>query len=206
MNYFLSRDDEELTEACYIGDDGAREVLAARHGAVVYSYLLLTLGDEAAASDIFRMSIARAFKRLRPRGEKNYFRKQAFRFAYHLAAEYLRAHGDSFFSAVSEAKAKKISCQGTIVPIDKRGSSREEIFMSGSPVEWLRFLDMEERKIFLLRQYSGLNFSDIAEITGMHRNTLLALMCRVVAKLSEFRRNLSGNSVPGLIQRLHLRI
>lgn len=180
MNYCADEDGPSVEAFCN-GDRHAFEPLMSRYGTPVYSYLCHMLQDEATASGLFQLAFIRAFKRLESCRNGSSFRKHIFTMAHHLVADYLLRHpeaeppvtsGGTCTSAVDSSAA---AAQQGDMPDGKQAGN--------PPHRGRHSLTTLELEVILLREYSGLRFKDIAEITDTPVNTVLSRMRCGVTKL-----------------------
>lgn len=173
------REDGQLVEAFCAGDNNALESLILRHGASIYSYVLHMLQNEEAAEEIFQAVFIRVFKRLKIDRDGCSFREQIFALAHNMAAAYRERHVEAAAVIRVPPNTAKPACGKSCAAADRH--------LPGDILnQWLYCLPFEEREIVLLREYSGLNFREIAEITDTPIGTVLARMHKAVARLHGF--------------------
>jgi RNA polymerase sigma-70 factor (ECF subfamily) len=163
--------DERLMLRFQGGDARAFEVLVRRHRTPLFSFLLRLTGDRARAEDLCQetlLKVVRAAEGWAPRARFQTWlyaiarnqavdeaRRQAFR-----RAEPLDAPGRP--EAASEDPAPDRAADGALL------RPRLEAALAALPEE--------QREVFLLREYAGLRFHEIAEVTGTPENTVKSRM------------------------------
>jgi RNA polymerase sigma-70 factor (ECF subfamily) len=149
------------------GDVGAFEALLRRHRAAVHAFLFRFTGDAARAEDLAQETWLRIVAAA-PRWERRArFTTWALSIARNLAADDARraVHraADSLDCAAPGATplADAVAADG---PGPDRGA--ESALLRPKLEAALSALPEEQREVFVLREYAGVPFAEIAEITG----------------------------------------
>lgn len=180
--------DAELVARFREGDEAAFEALLARHKCSLYSFIVSVVRDEAAASDIFQETCIKVFRNLDKYSEEGRFKAWLFRTASNLAMDHFRR-------ASATARFVQAEDYGSSDDADER-PARETAAVGETPGEILdaqstkavveaalERLPPEQKEVVLLREYAGLSFKEIAELTDAPIGTVLARMSRAVKKL-----------------------
>ena len=169
-------DDSALMLRYADGDVTAFETLYRRHNDSLYRYLLRLSGHRSTAEDVFQETwgkIVKARDRYQPSAK---FSTYLYRVAHNCFIDYLRRNKrhtntadvdpDSQMSAVSEPDAET-----------ERSLARRRLEAA------LTTLPDEQRDVFLLHEEAGLNLAQIAEVTGVNRETAKSRLRYAVGKL-----------------------
>ena len=162
------------------GDARAFEVLVRRHRTPLFSFLRRLTGDRGRAEDLCQeafLKVVRAAGSWEPRARFQTWlyaiarnqavdeaRRQAFRRAEPL-------EGAAAAEAASEDPAPDGLAEGALL------RPRLEAALAALPEE--------QREVFLLREYAGLRFPEIAEVTGVAENTVKSRMRYALEALRE---------------------
>ena len=157
--------DEALVLRYRRGDVAAFDALVDRHGPSVYRFLARYLHDHGRAEDLAQECWMR-FIGAAPRWtERAPFRIWLFTVARNLAADEARRMTHGRHTSL-DAEAGR----GTVRTVAAGGRSPEDAALDHALQSALRVaiaaLPPEQREVFLLREYEGVAFAEIAEITG----------------------------------------
>ncbi len=158
------------------GDARAFEVLVRRHRTPVFSFLLRLTGDRGRAEDLCQETFLKVVKASAGWEERARFTTWLFAIARNLA--------------VDEARRVAFRRTEPLEPADPGEHRRTEAAAEDPPPDRaaeaalvrpkleaaLQALPPEQREVFLLREYSGLRFAEIAEVTGTPENTVKSRM------------------------------
>jgi RNA polymerase sigma-70 factor, ECF subfamily len=132
-----------------------------RHGAGLYRYALMLLGDTASAADavqqVFATLAGRARGAVSVDDEARYLR---------------RAVRNQCFSALRRRRREQAAMAGAppiIEPIDRASGSPE---LRAAIEEALRKLPADQREVVHLKVFEGLTFQEIADVAGESINTI----------------------------------
>src|SRR5512140_857582 len=158
------------------GDARAFEVLVRRHRTPIFSFLLRLTADRGRAEDLCQETFLKVVKASAGWEERARFTTWLYAIARNLA--------------VDESRRMAFRRTEPLEPVRPDERRREEA-ASGDPLPdraaddamirpkleaALQALPPEQREVFLLREYSGLRFGEIAEITGTPENTVKSRM------------------------------
>ncbi len=174
------RTDEDLMAAYKAGEVSAYRVLVERHHAPVYRFCLRALRSPEAAADAAQEVFLRVVKNAGSWERKAKFTTWLYTLARNWCIDESR-----------KARFRRTDSLNDTVGKDGEGEERLDRVASEVPqqdrladnVKLRKVLDAaiaelpdEQRDVFLLREQGGLQFKDIAELTGVGENTVKSRM------------------------------
>jgi RNA polymerase sigma-70 factor (ECF subfamily) len=172
--------DEQLMLAFRTGDAGAFEALVRRHRNPVFNFVLRYTGQKARAEDLLQETWLKVVRGAQDYEPKARFTTWVYTIARNLCVDSSRK--ESYRQAESlDAGA------GT----EDEGRALAEVLPDGGPSpdraahnarlrplleRALRGLPVEQREVFILREYNGVAFKEIAVVTGVPENTVKSRM------------------------------
>jgi RNA polymerase sigma-70 factor (ECF subfamily) len=189
----LEDGDEALVLRYQRGDLAAFDALVDRHRAGVYRFLARFLHDAARAEDLAQECWLR-FVAAAPRwSARAPFRVWLYAVARNLAADEARRMAHRRHDSLDDVVAR-----GPFAGLAAPGRSPEEaaadLLLQPALRAAIAALPPEQREVFLLREYEGVPFADIAEITGAPVPTVKS---RMRYALEALRRRLEELGVAG---------
>lgn len=168
--------DQELVQAFLNGDESCIETLINRHRTKVYTYILLTIKNQALAEDLFQETFIKVIQSLR-RGkyrDNGRFLSWVIRIAHNLIIDHFR----------KEKQMNSVSNDDTEMDLfnsKKLSDDNIEQLMVSSQIrkdlrKLINELPDDQREVVLLRHFGGLSFKEIADHTGVSINTALGRM------------------------------
>jgi RNA polymerase sigma-70 factor (ECF subfamily) len=183
-----SESDEALMERYRDGDAGAFDVLYQRHRTKLYRFLLHQTGNAASAEEIYQdvwMSVIRTRERYRVTARFSTF---LLTIAHHRVSDFFRDRVARLSVASQDDQVPHDQqVDGPQDPADVAQSTQEIMRID----EALLQLSAEQREIFLLRQESDASLEELAEMTGVNRETAKSRLRYAVAHL---KRILGGSA------------
>lgn len=171
--------DEVLMLAFKAGDARAFEQLVQRHRAAVFNFLLRLLGDRARAEDLLQETWLKVVRSAPSYEKKAKFTTWVYTIARNLCVDQSRRDRHR---AAASLDATPDNDEGRSLgerlpdarPTPERAAHglqlREAIEVA------LKKIPEEQREVFLLREYAGVPFKEIAEVTGVPENTVKSRM------------------------------
>ena len=190
--------DEQLMLSFRGGDARAFEQLVARHRGPVFNFILRQTGHRARAEDLLQETWLKVVRGAQDWQPKARFTTWVYTIARNLCVDSARKESyrkteslDAPLSADGEGRAL-----GEQLPDHGIGPERGAHNQRVRPLieAALRSLPDEQREVFVLREYSGIAFKEIAEVTGVPENTVKS---RMRYALEGLRRKLSELGVDG---------
>ena len=182
--------DEELMEAYRDGDARAFERLLRRHQRPVLGFIHRHVGVESVAEEMLQEVFVRVIK-----GAPRYKRTAKFTTWLYTIARNLcvdqsrRARHrhtvslDQPLSRGEEAGARLGDfVESSDAPVDRQAVGKR---LQRRLEQAIAALGDEQREVFLMREYAGLPFKEIAEITGCPENTVKSRMRYALERLRE---------------------
>jgi RNA polymerase sigma-70 factor (ECF subfamily) len=163
------------------GDARAFSTLVQRHRQAVYNFIFRYVGHKARAEDVLQETWLKVVRGSSDYEPKARFTTWVFTIARNLCVDTARKESyrqaDSLDAPVGgDAEGREL---GQLVP-DTLGASPDRAAHNARlrPLltQALQSLPPEQREVFLLREYHGVGFKEIAEVTGVNENTVKSRM------------------------------
>jgi RNA polymerase sigma-70 factor (ECF subfamily) len=167
--------DEQLMTAFQGGDDSAFEQLYDRYRKPIFHYLYRRIGDSGRAEELAQevfMGLVRSRGRWRQEAS---FKTYLYRIAFNQSASEARRADFKSSEPLERADGSQIEIESTSPAPDAVANSRQEAALI---VEALGELDADQREAIVLREYQGLSYEEIAEITGVAVGTVKSRIFR----------------------------
>ncbi len=172
--------DERLMLRFQAGDARAFEALVRRHRTPVFSFLLRLTGDRGRAEDLCQDAFLKAVRAAADWEPRARFQTWLYAIARNLAVDEARRQTFRRAEPLDEAPAGAAASDDP--PPDR---SAEGALLRPKLEAALAALPDEQREVFLLREYAGLRFHEIAEVTGAAENTVKSRMRYALEALRE---------------------
>jgi len=171
------RCDDDLMLAYAKGDVRAFEKLYERYRLPLYRYLFHALGDRGQADDLYQDVWARIID-----ARDRFHRDKGFkRYAFRIAHNRLVDHWRTLARRDDQSEVDESTLAAPIEQQPERAGEREQ--QARCLHEALMQLSAEQREAFLLQQEAGLSLSDIAEHSGVGRETVKSRLRYAVRRL-----------------------
>jgi RNA polymerase sigma-70 factor, ECF subfamily len=203
MGGLLEQDasDEELMLAFRAGDARAFDALARRHHAAIFNFIVRFVGQRERAQDVLQDTWLKVIRSASEYAAKAKFRTWVFTIARNLCVDAARKekfrHAESLDAprrgheeGAAGAVLGETIADSTFDP--ERGA--HNVTLRPLLLQALQSLPEEQREVFLLREYSGIPFKEIAVVTGVSENTVKS---RMRYALEALRRRLAELGVDG---------
>jgi RNA polymerase sigma-70 factor (ECF subfamily) len=174
--------DEDLMECYRDGDAGAFEVLYDRHKGGLFRYMLRQCGNRGVAEELFQevwMSLIRARAAYTVQAR---FTTYLYRLAHNRLIDHYRAQAGgmpvSFDDEQGPALESIAGARGNdpAVTADAREQAQRLL-------QLIAALPAAQREAFLLQQESDMNVEEIAQATGVNRETAKSRLRYAIARL-----------------------
>jgi RNA polymerase sigma-70 factor (ECF subfamily) len=182
------------------GDARAFEVLVRRHRTPVFNFILRFTGHRARAEDVLQETWLKVVRSAPEYEAKARFTTWLYTIARNLCVD--SARKESYRQAASleapttGAEGDEGRPLGESLPDEGASPERGAYNARVRPLleRALAGLPEEQREVFVLREYSGIPFKEIAEVTGVSENTVKS---RMRYALEGLRRRLAELGVDG---------
>ncbi len=168
--------DQELVKAFLNGDESCIETLINRHRTKVYTYIFLTIKNQALAEDLFQETFIKVIQSLRKGRyrDNGRFLSWVIRIAHNLIIDHFRkekqlnsvSNDDSDIDLLNSKKLADDNIEQLMINEQIRRDLRKLVSE----------LPEDQREVVLLRHFGGLSFKEIADHTGVSINTALGRM------------------------------
>jgi len=182
--------DEDLMLRYRDGDVRAFEDLYARHRGGVFRYVLRQVGFRAAAEEVFQEVWTNIISsRSRYRVEAR-FATFLYRVAHNCVIDHFRRRPPLQLIALDDDAEEALQVPGPQQEQPERAVARRQT--ARQLLRALALLPDEQRAVFLLREEGGLTLEEIAEATGVGRETVKSRLRYALGKL---RQELNGSGM-----------
>lgn len=167
--------DRELLLSYLEGDEISLEALIRKHKQKVFTTIYLIVNDRYTAEDLFQETFIKVIQILRSDRykEEDKFLPWVLRIARNLAIDHFRKHKRN--TMINGEDGEEILKKVEIADVN-----REDQLMQNQTCHQIRhlihLLPEEQKTVLVLRQYAGLSFKEIADITEVSINTALGRM------------------------------
>lgn len=182
MAWNAESSDEELMLHYRDGDAGAFEALYARHKGGLYRYLLRQCRNAAAAEELFQdvwMNLIRARAGYTVQAKFSTF---LYRVAHNRLVDHYRRSNQATVVSFEDEDGEAIAD-----PPDERERPRDETLdakrQAGRLMELISELPETQREAFLLQLEGGMSVEEIAQATGVSRETAKSRLRYAMSKL-----------------------
>ncbi|MFZ5940652.1 MAG: RNA polymerase sigma factor [Bacteroidota bacterium] len=168
--------DQELVQAFLQGDESCIEILIRRHKKKVFTYIFLTVKNQALAEDLFQETFIKVIQSLRDGKyrDNGRFLSWVIRISHNLIIDHFRkekqmnavSNDDKEIDLFNSRKLSDLNVEEILIRNQIRSDLRKLIYS----------LPEDQREVVLLRHFGGLSFKEIAEQTDVSINTALGRM------------------------------
>jgi len=176
-------EDGALAQAAAAGDRQALEQLFHRYEPKVVPYLQRLVRDDEVGVDLFQDAFFRAWANLSSYDSRHPFHSWFYRIATNIAIDWMRRRARLL--PADEPTPEQ--------PVPTLVAQRDKARRIEQAVTQLR---QEQQTVFILRQYQGLSYADIADITDSPEGTVRSRMHYALRFLRERLRYLVEEGEP----------
>ena len=192
--------DEVLMRAFQAGDARAFEALVQRHRTPVFNFLARLLGDRAKAEDLLQETWLKVIRSAPSYEKKAKFTTWLYTIARNLCVDASRRERHRATTSLDAVAGGRADGEGA--PLGERVADAAAGPERGAHGGQLRAsieaalarLPDEQREVFILREYAGVPFNEIAVVTGVPMNTVKS---RMRYALEGLRRTLTELGIEG---------
>jgi RNA polymerase sigma-70 factor (ECF subfamily) len=182
--------DEELMERYRSGDARAFDQLLRRHQRPLYNFVYRFVNHRATAEDVVQDAFLRIVRQAQSYKRESKFTTWLYTIARNLCVDHSRRMVHRRAASLDQPKragdedkrtlGDAIPSQG---PAVDRSAIGDELKVKIQAA--IESLGDEQREVFLMREYAGLQFKEIADIVGIPENTAKSRMRYALEKLRE---------------------
>lgn len=167
--------DEELMSAFQGGDDAAFEELYGRYRRSIYQYVYRRLVNASRAEELTQEVFMGLIRSRGSWRQEASFKTYLYRIAFNQCASEARRADFRMVDPLEREDGSSIDVEdGGLGPDGHATQQQEAAFV----VEALDRIDPEQREAIVLREYQGLSYEEIAEITGVAVGTVKSRIFR----------------------------
>lgn len=171
--------DKELVSDYINGNEGALEVLVNRHRSKIYSYIFVTIKNQALAEDFFQDTFIKVIKTLKggKYNEEGKFLPWVMRIAHNLMIDHFRKQKKFRKVSGRSRDNEELDIFNTIGYDELNAEQRLVKDQVRSDVkELIERLPEEQKEVVKLRHYYDMSFKEISDFTNVSINTALGRM------------------------------
>ena len=182
--------DEDLMKRFQEGDAAAFETLFMRYKTPIFAFLLRQCGNRETASDLSQEVFTRLIRSARSFQYQSKFSTWIYTIARNAAVDNARRARHRAHASLEDSHNPDSMKLGDRIANDGPGPDRSAIAerLRGELAAAIETLPSEQREVFLLREYHGMPFQEIAEVVGAKVGTVKS---RMRYALEALRRELS---------------
>ncbi len=181
--------DESLMQRYRDGDAAAFDELYRRHRPGLYRYFLRQCGSAPLAEELYQdvwMKLIRARERYEVKAK---FTTYLYHMAHNRLIDYYRRKRPELANSFTDEEGEPLWEQMPDDAAQEPDRVTERRFQMGELKQAIEALPETQKEAFLMREESGLSLDEIAEATGVNRETAKSRLRYAVAKL---RKSLEG--------------
>ena len=180
-------DELKLIERAKIGDRDSFEYLVKLHEKNVYNLALKLLKNREDAQDAAQDAFLKAWINLKSYRGESKFSAWLYRLTYNTCLDLLRkAKKGEVISLTTDDEEEKVSdIRDDAISPEERTIKKEEQKTVREAVE---ALPEEYRQIIIMREFTGLSYSEIANAMGISEGTVKSRLARARQRLAEALR------------------
>ncbi len=177
--------DEELMTRFQAGDAGAFETLFERYKGPVFSFLVLQCGNRDLAADLRQDTFAKVIGKAQTFDHRSRFSTWIYAIARNAAIDASRRAKHRRHRSLEERHREDGPALGERLAGGNPGPDRSATAgrLREAIVEGIDLLPDDQREVFLLREYHGLTFEQIASVVDSKAGTVKSRMRYALASL-----------------------
>lgn len=169
------------------GDEGAFEKLVIENEKLIYNVALKITGNPDDAEDVAQEAFIKAYRNLGSfRGESR-FSGWLYRLCYNAAMDHIRKTRDPNLRSLTNDDGSDAELDvADPAPTPEESAERKET--QRIVREAVNQLDGDKREILIMREFSGMSYTAIADALGIEEGTVKSRISRARASLAEILR------------------
>ena len=186
MLWDASTSDEQLMSAYRDGDAGAFDVLYRRHKGGVYRYMLRQCRDAGVADELFQdvwMNLVRAREGYTVQAK---FTTYIYTMAHNRLIDHYRKHGQAaMVSFDDDSEDAPQVAEPVAAPRDEPEKHLDVKQQAAQLLQLLGALPESQREAFVMQYEGGMSVEEIADATGVTRETAKSRLRYALAKIRQ---------------------
>ena len=178
--------DEQFMIAYRDGDAGAFDTLYRRHKGGVYRYMLRQCRDRALADELFQdvwMNLIRARASYTVQAK---FTTYIYKLAHNRLIDHYRKHGQAVLvSFDDDSEEASVVAEPQAAPRDEPEKYFDIKQQAAQLLELLGALPLPQREAFVMQYEGGMSVEEIADATGVTRETAKSRLRYALAKIRQ---------------------
>ena len=178
--------DEQLMLAYRDGDAGAFDTLYRRHKGPVYRYILRQCRDAGVADELFQdvwMNLIRAREGYTVQAK---FTTYLYKLAHNRLIDHYRKHGNTaMVSFDDDSEDAPVIAEPRAAPRDEPEKHLDIKQQAAQLLQLLGALPESQREAFVMQYEGGMSVEEIADATGVTRETAKSRLRYAMAKIRE---------------------
>jgi RNA polymerase sigma-70 factor (ECF subfamily) len=172
----ITMDDADVVAQALAGDTAAFAILVDRHASICLRYATRMLGSREDAEDVMQEALMRAFRALTSYDTRRDFRTWLLSIVANRCRTALVArHRRERFLTIDAAASESVA-------LASDGADEDDL----RAVQWaLAQLEPMYREAFLLKHVEGLNYEEIAQVTGVRVSALKMRVRRACERMRD---------------------
>lgn len=177
----------KLVKRAAEGDEGAFEKLFSENQKLIYNVALKITGNPDDAEDVAQEAFIKAYRNLASfRGESR-FSGWLYRLCYNAAMDHIRKTRDPNLSSLTADDGSDAEIDvADPAPTPEESAERKET--QRIVREAVAQLDEDKREILVMREFSGMSYTAIADALGIEEGTVKSRLSRARLALAEILR------------------
>ncbi len=181
----MTREDEiRLIAAVKRGDGSAFERLVTENEKLVYSLAFKMTGSREDAMDLSQEAFLRAYSNINSFRGGSRFSVWLYRLTYNICADFLRRKRPDAVSLVNE-EGETLDVTDDAPGPDEQAEAKERREAVRRAVA---SLPEDKRQVIVMREFSGMDYAEIAEALGISVGTVKSRLSRARESLAEILR------------------
>lgn len=189
--------DEELMSAFQQGDDSAFEQLYTRYQRPIFQYIFRRMADRSRAEELTQevfMGLIRARGAWR---QEATFKTYLYRIAFNQCASEARRADFRSTDPLEHSDGTPMDVVSNRPGPETEANKGEEAALVANAIEQL---DPDQREAILLREYQGLSYEEISDITGAALGTVKSRIFRGKLELKRLLEPLMRTTLEGQVE------
>jgi RNA polymerase sigma factor (sigma-70 family) len=178
--------DEQLMSAYRDGDAGAFDALYRRHKGGVYRYMLRQCRDAGVADELFQdvwVNLIRARESYTVQAK---FTTYLYKLAHNRLIDHYRKHGQAVMvSFDDESEDAPVVAEAVAAPRDEPEKHLDIKQQAAQLLALLGALPLPQREAFVMQYEGGMSVEEIADATGVTRETAKSRLRYALAKIRQ---------------------